>query len=74
MDRQDADRMVNNLESDLGLHCLHDLSVWNHRKITVFVSISFQFKWKFLHANSEDPDQMAQNAASNRGVYGFPKP
>ena len=51
-----------------------DLSVRKLRNITVFVSFSFQFEWKFLHANSVDPDQTAQNAASDQGLYCFPKP
>ena len=87
MDPQDADRMVNNVDPDqVGLQSDPDcsliwvytvcpaLSVRNLRNITVFVSFSFQFEWKFLHANSVDHDQTAQNAASDRGLNCFPKP
>ena len=69
MDPQAADRMVNNVD----IVC-SDLSVQKLRNITVFVSFSFQFEWKFLHANSLDHDQTAQNAASDQDLNCFPKP
>ena len=65
MDPHDADKMVNNVDPDQTAPL---------RNITVFVSFSFQFDWKFVHANSVDPDQTAQNAASDQGLYCFPKP
>ena len=81
MDPQDADRMVNNVDparSDCSLIRIYtvcpDLSVRKNRNITVFVSFSFQFEWKFLHANSVDHDKTAQNAASDQGLNCFPKP
>ena len=82
MDPQDADRMVNNVDPGQTAVCsliwvytvCPDLSVRKLRIITVFVSFSFQFEWKFLHANSIDHDQTAQNAASDQGLNCFPKP
>ena len=79
MDPQDADRMVNSVDPDqtapLWIYIVcPDLSVRKIRNIMVFVSFSFQFEWKLLHANSVDPDQTAQNAASDQGLYCFPKP
>ena len=47
-----------------------DLSVRKLRNITVFVS----FLWKFLHENTVDSDQTAQNAASDQDLNCFPKP
>ena len=50
-----------------------DKSISKFMGVRCIFSFLYYFEYKFMQANSEDPDQTPRSAASNLGLYCLPR-